>query len=334
MLAKLYRKLIPVRLREKIYRAFLGKWMLNQRRYVTEPLKAKYYTLLFCFRKPRNEQEEALRAWGAVGPCPYPYLWVKEYRNGRALALSSNSLASRKEFYLMGGGKHLKNRGLKGVHICYQNSLPYVLHKGQKLFFKKGMTAKLVRKNYLGLLIEQDKRSAHCYVSDYSEMKGRTLLDVGSAEGIFALDTIEHIRHAYLFESEKDWIEALHATFEPWKEKITIVKKYVSDTDDEQNLRLDTFFRDKPTDHLFLKMDIEGYERKALNGARHLLATAESIAGAVCIYHKKDDPQVIGQILTDTGMTFEQTPGYLYMSRELRPGVIRFTSPAERNTGI
>lgn len=332
MLAKLYRKFIPQNIRKNIYRAFLGKWLLTLRNYVTEPLKAKYYTLLFFFRKPRNEEEKALHEWAIVGPCPYPYLWVKEYRNGRAFALSSNLLASSKEFHLMGGGKHLKNRGLKDVHVYYQNNLPYVLHNGQRLFFKKGMSAKLVRENYLGLLIEQDKRSAHCYVSDYSEMKGRTLLDVGSAEGIFTLDTIEHIRHAYLFESEDLWIEALHATFEPWKEKITIVKKYVSDTDDEQNLCLDTFFRDKPTDHLFLKMDIEGYERKALNGARHLLATAESIAGAVCIYHKKDDPQVIGQILTDTGMTFEQTPGYLYMSRELRPGVIRFTSPAKRNT--
>lgn len=304
MFAKLYRKFIPQNIRENIYRVFLGQWMLNQRRYVTEPLKAKYYTLFFCFRKPRNEKEEALREWGTVGPCPYPCLWVREYE-----------------------------KVLRSVKVQRENGLPYVEHRGYKLFFRRDMTEKDIRTNYLGLRIEQDKRSAHCYVSDYSEMKGRTLLDVGSAEGIFTLDTIEHIRHAYLFESEDLWIEALHATFEQWKEKITIVKKYVSDTDDEQNLCLDTFFCDKPTDHLFLKMDIEGYERKAPNGARHLLATAGSIAGAVCIYHKKDDPQVIGQILTDTGMTFEQTPGYLYMSRELRPGVIRFACPAERNTG-
>ena len=72
MLVKLYRKIVPKNIRENIYRAFLGQWMLNQRRYVTEPLKAKYYTLLFYFRKPRNEKEEALREWGTVGPCPYP----------------------------------------------------------------------------------------------------------------------------------------------------------------------------------------------------------------------------------------------------------------------
>ena len=304
MLVKLYRKVIPKNIRENIYRFFLGQWMLNQRRYVTEPLKAKYYALLFCFRKPRNEKEEALREWGTVGPCPYPYLWIREYE-----------------------------KALCSIKVQRENGLPYVEHRGCKLFFRKDMTEKDIRTNYLGLRIEQDKRSAHCYVSDYSVMEGRTLLDVGSAEGIFTLDTIEYIRHAYLFESEDLWIEALHATFEQWKEKITIIKKYVSDTDDEHNLCLDAFFCDKPTDHLFLKMDIEGYERKALNGARHLLATASSIVGAVCIYHKKDDPQVIGQILTDTGMTFEQTPGYLYMSRELRPGVIRFACPAERNTG-
>ena len=77
---------------------------------------------------------------------------------------------------------------------------------------------------YRGLLIEQDKRSAHRYVDSYEELKGKTLLDIGAAEAIFTLDTIECIDHAYLFECDESWIEALEATFAPYKEKITIVR--------------------------------------------------------------------------------------------------------------
>lgn len=296
MLATLYRKIVPQRTREKIYRTFLGKWLFSIRSNITEPMKAKYYVVLFILRKPRSPQEQALKEWGAVGPCPYPYLWVRDYR-----------------------------KQMRSVSIQSQNGLPYIWHQGKKLFFRRGSKRKDILDNYLGLLIEQDERCAHRYVKSYSELgRDDVLLDIGSAEGIFTLDVIDGIKKAYLFECEEPWIEALEATFEPWKEKIVIVKKYVSDTDDEKNLRLDTFFRDKSTDNLFFKMDIEGYERKALTGANNLLATAENIRGAVCIYHEKDDPEVIGHLLTNANLTIEQTPGWLYMCRELRPGIFRF----------
>ena len=56
----------------------------------------------------------------------------------------------------------------------------------------------------------------------------------------------------------------MEATFAPYKEKITIVRKYVSDVDEEDNITLDTFFRDegKFIDNLFLKMDIEDMRGK------------------------------------------------------------------------
>ena len=76
-------------------------------------------------------------------------------------------------------------------------------------------------------------------------MKGKSLLDVGSAEGIFTLDVIDLIEHAYLFECDDEWVEALEATFLPWKDKITIVRKYVSDMDDENNTTLDSYFQVK-----------------------------------------------------------------------------------------
>jgi len=320
MFAEFYRVLIPVRIREKIYHAFLGKWLALFRYYLAEPLKAKYYVIRFSLFNPRNESERALKEWGIVGPCPWPYLWVKEYRKRNLFSIIQANTIADDTFAIPKGSQAVDY----DYNVYYKNDMPYVNHRGKKLFFQRGMTKSQILDNYIGLLIEQDKRSAHCYITDYAELQGRTLLDIGSAEGIFTLDTVEYIQHAYLFESDNSWIEALEATFEPYRGKVTIVKKYVSDVDDIQNITLDTFFIDKHVDSLFLKMDIEGYERKALAGATRLLVEAADISGAVCVYHKKDDPEVIGHQLVEAGLTIEQTPGYLYMSRELRPGVLRF----------
>ena len=72
-----------------------------------------------------------------------------------------------------------------------------------------------------------------CYLSDnFTVQQDDVLLDVGSAEGIFALTHIEKLKHVVLFERNAQWVEALEATFAPWKEKVTIIRKYVSDCDD------------------------------------------------------------------------------------------------------
>ena len=173
---------------------------------------------------------------------------------------------------------------------------------------------------YRGLLIEQDKRSAHRYVDSYEELKGKTLLDIGAAEAIFTLDTIEYIDHAYLFECDDAWIESLEATFALWKDRITIVRKYVSDVDDDDNITLDRFFQDegKSIDNLFLKMDIEGYERKALKGAVHILEHGQQIDGSVCIYHLHDDKKVIESELKNFNLKTSIQLGYLYFEKEMR----------------
>lgn len=78
------------------------------------------------------------------------------------------------------------------VNVDNTNGLPYVFHNGRKLYFKRDMLA-FTEVAYRGLLIEQDKRSAHRYVDSYEELKGKTLLDIGAVEAIFTLDTIEYI---------------------------------------------------------------------------------------------------------------------------------------------
>jgi hypothetical protein len=211
-------------------------------------------------------------------------------------------------------------------HFDARFGLPYIIHSGKNLYFSKSNAykdKKVVESAYKSLLIEQDIFSPHRYVKDINRLKGKTLLDVGAAEAIFSLDVIELVSHVYLFECDDVWIEALNATFAPWKNKVTIVRKYVSDSNDENTITLDRFFEDKDKRNLFIKMDIEGYEQAALRGAVNLLREAHDIDFSICTYHKKKDAVEITGILNSFGFEWEQTEGYLYVERDFRKGIIR-----------
>ena len=54
----------------------------------------------------------------------------------------------------------------------------------------------------------------------------------------------------------------------------------------------------------FIKMDIEGAERHALAGARHLLAVNKPRL-AICIYHAADDPEVVPRLVQETNPTYQ-----------------------------
>lgn len=295
MLAALYRKVVPSDIRAFIYRVFLGD-VLFVIRSSKLWIKHKWYRAYYNIVAPKTVKEQAYKAWSKADSCltPYPYLWTKEY--------SQQAI---------------------DVHIDMESSLPFVMHHGKRLYFGRDMIDN-VPGIYTNLLIEQDERSAHRYVRSYSELKGKTLLDVGAAEAIFTLDVIDFVDHAYLFECEDRWVKALNATFAPWKDKVTIVRKYVSDINDENNVTLDAYFADKQTDNLFIKMDIEGYERNALKGSKKLLEKAKNISGAVCIYHMHDDKDIIQNILWNDALKTEIQAGYIMYGGELRSAVLRF----------
>ncbi|GHT38204.1 hypothetical protein AGMMS49965_00830 [Bacteroidia bacterium] len=208
------------------------------------------------------------------------------------------------------------------VECIYDNSqkLYYVVHNGKKLYFK-GDTPKDIVSLYQSLRIEQDIRAPHRYVDDYSRLKGKTLLDIGAAEGIFSLDVIEFVQHVYLFECDKDWTAALNATFAPWKDKITIVEKYVSDINDESNITIDRFLEGKDKSNLFLKMDIEGYEQAALRGAANTLKEVRDLDYSICTYHYPNDAEEIHKTLSDNHFESEFTDGFFYWGRGKEPGL-------------
>ena len=151
------------------------------------------------------------------------------------------------------------------------------------------------------LLLEQDPDSPHRYLtSEFDVKQGDVIVDVGAAEGNFSLSVIEKASKVYLFEVEKDWIKALEATFEPWKEKVEIVQKYVSDTDNEQSIKLDTFFAENQKVN-FIKADVEGAEAQVINGANKLINNQKDIRIAVCTYHRQTDAQQLDELLKAKG---------------------------------
>lgn len=298
MLAKLYRSCVPASLRKQIYDLFLGEVMLSLRRF--RRWSRGGFVLVFSPFFPKNDYYDAFRFVGRHGETSYPFFGSLKYRGIKAPIFHDDT-----------------------------NGLPYCFHHERKLFFPRAYNDKYIQKVYRHLLIEQDKESPHRYFAEETTVKGKTLLDIGAAEGIFSLDHIDDFDQIYLFECEKEWIEALEATFAPWKHKVEIVEVYVGGVDGEQTTTIDSFLQDKEKDQLYIKMDIEGAEPDALKGAEKLLQENQSVKLSVCLYHKQEDEQIIMTYLTKQGYTCEVTTGYLYYQSAMRRAICR----AEKSIG-
>lgn len=286
----IYRKIVPEKFRKSFYKHFLKEYFN-----AFDSLKYRSLYVFFSVFPAKTEKAKCQYFMGKYSIVNHPYTYYLEYM--------------KKEVE---------------YHFDTSKELPYVNHFGKKLYFM-AMTKEKVIDAYRMLLLEQDVRSAHCYVEDYNVLKGKVILDVGTAEGIFALNAIDFAKHIYLFECEKEWIKPLNATFEAYKDKITIVEKYISNVTGANTTTLDDYFKDKSFENLFVKMDIEGFERKALQGSVELFNVSSNISGAICTYHKFDDEKVVSTFLSHKKCNYQKTNGYIYNERCLRTGVIRFS---------
>jgi len=192
-----------------------------------------------------------------------------------------------------------------------ENGMKYVLLDGKKLYFKKRWGKKKIQNLYNLLSKEQDVRSPHRYLTqEFKFEDGEILVDAGVAEGNFALSIVEKASKLILFEADKEWIEPLNATFEPWKDKVVIVNKFVSDITNSTNTTIDDFISPGETP-MFLKIDVEGAESRLIKGCKRILAEQKPLKAAICTYHKKDDEKEFSLLLSQNGFKFNHSDGYM-----------------------
>lgn len=215
-----------------------------------------------------------------------------------------------------------------------ENRLPYVLHEGKKLYFKKRWGTKKVQHLYNLLSKEQDVRSPHRYLTnEFTFDQGEILIDAGVAEGNFALSMVEKASKLILLEADREWMEPLRATFAPWKDKVLIVNKYVDDYTDSTHTKLDDVLTPDETP-VFLKIDVEGAESRLLQGSEKLLDGQEKMKIAICTYHKQNDEIKFSQLLNQLGFHYKTSDGYMLFFYDkkmeapyFRRGLIRAQRP-------
>jgi len=197
------------------------------------------------------------------------------------------------------------------VHKDETNGLFYVMHNGKRLYYsRKYRTEAEVRLAWEGICLEQDQRSPHCYTNEsFGVRENDTVIDIGAAEGNFALDVVEKAGMIWIIEPDSDWVEALQATFRPWENKVRIINRFASDTDGGEYITLNSLLGENGVD--FIKMDVGGAEPGIIRSSERLLAKNPGVKLAVCTYHRKNDAADCEKILSSFGFNCSFTEGYM-----------------------
>lgn len=188
--------------------------------------------------------------------------------------------------------------------------LYYTIFNHKKLYFRKDWGRLEIKRYFKNLLSEQDFESPHRYLTIDFELKpGLIVIDIGSAEGLFALMVIDIVKEIILIEPDNFWDEALKATFAPWQDKVTIINKFASDkNNDNSRITLDNYLSNKTID--FIKIDAEGNEKEILLGAKNILSKNRMLKLVVASYHHKDDWIRIKELLEESDFQVSYSDGY------------------------
>ncbi len=211
------------------------------------------------------------------------------------------------------------------------NGLLFTMHNGKKMYFSRKYSNVSDAKRYFkSICVEQDIDSPHRYLAkDFSVKQGDVVIDVGVAEGNFSLDIIDDAKKVYLIEADPLWTEALRYTFGPYRDKVEIIEKYASSYNEGDYATIDSMITDKIN---FIKMDVEGYEWDALNGAIDTIKKSDNIKIAACCYHSDFDQVLIESFFDQNCIRHTTTKGYMWfpltcrqstVSTRLTKGIVR-----------
>lgn len=197
------------------------------------------------------------------------------------------------------------------IEVCsYDENLKYVIHNGKRLFFPNESDS-AIKSKYIQLIMEQDAHSPHKYFTDEVLHLDKTVfIDVGAAEGIISLDLIDNASEVILLECSEKWINALEHTFEPWKDKVRIIRKYVGISTSANSISLDDLLEGYDGRNIIIKMDIEGMELEALLGGEKVLDNNNCVISCAT-YHTSEMYADIERYLKNKGYICESSEGVM-----------------------
>lgn len=275
---------------QNLWHKISPKFLILFVRFVLEPksykvrrkLVLKHYKTIDLKTQPHDIQE-GIKFLKYHKFSPYPYYWTLKY-----------------EFYKT-------DVFFDQTYNCY-----YALFEGKKLYYPKKFKKNHVIWNTKSAIKEQEPNSPHLYLTNNFQVEPDSIvIDAGVAEGNFSLSIIDKVKKLYLIECDPAWIEALKLTFAPWKDKVVFIEKYLSDSNTENYINIDSIVQPDPNENYFIKMDIEGYEKNALAGMKNLIKTCPKIKMSICTYHHPEDLSHIEKIVKNSGFKCEVSDGHI-----------------------
>lgn len=215
-----------------------------------------------------------------------------------------------------------------------QQDMLCVMHHGRRMYYPREYSMEKVYTEYRFCCIEQDMQSPHRYLDErFFVEPGSVVIDAGTAEGIFALDIIDLVSKIYLVECDPKWLEALQATFGPYREKVVFVPKMLGNRTDAEWTTIDEIAGGQRID--FIKMDVEGCEADALLGAEETFRRNKTMKCVIATYHARGMEDRVKEHLRNRNFSISNVPGYILYKNyevplwenELRHALVR----AERN---
>ena len=224
------------------------------------------------------------------------------------------SLAELCNYFFAPSYRSLASRFINDIQENGHHFLIYLKGFREPLYYPKDLNPHSLRQ----VIVECfNPKNWHYY--EIPETRVNTddiVVDCGAAEGLFAFIIRERCRKVYLIEPLFKFIESLELTFRN-ADNIEIIPYAISDTtystkiisndissslsdegDGEQVevSTLDELFFQKEIPVSYLKLDLEGYDYKALLGARQLIQKNKPKI-AITTYHDKDHASQIENFL-------------------------------------
>ena len=207
------------------------------------------------------------------------------------------------------------------LHFDIENGMYYTIYENKRLYFSKKLDCKKkIVDYYRYILMEQDPLSPHRYLTDTFKVEdGDVVVDVGAAEGNFSLEVVDKVSKLYIIETDIDWINALKLTFKDYLDKVIIIQKFISTYDDDNFVTLDSLLHESVN---FIKMDIEGNEWDALQGAKELIRRSKKLKCAICSYHSDFDKILIENFMDQNNLNHFTSDGYIWFPLTVRQNYV------------